>query len=177
MKKISGCLFLLVCFMCVSCSLFKDQEEEEDKVMAFSKEQYEVGVGLSRDCNVENALECKFSIVNEKIAKVLSSSNSSCVIEGEKSGATVLKAVSGENECKCIISVNEVNDEKSLIGTKDEWFICTVLSEVEGITFFTMGVPKLYFDGEIVKIKRENGNDFSCHINDFISMEYSVYRG
>ena len=174
-KNILGIFLILTMGLFFACKSESD-DTGGNKSMEFSCEQYNVFIGKSVECVAENVETCEFSVTNEKIAEILSSSGNSCRVTGNKVGATVLTAVNGDEKCKCIINVEKEKDERNVALKDKQWYMCSVLTDFGGSTFFTLGEPELSFDGEVIRIKKENDYDFYCHINNFVSMEYSCYE-
>ena len=185
MKKLFIGLMIFSVLMTLSCCK-KDADEgggggSEIKVMAFDKEQYDLTSGSVSDCRVSECEKAEFSVINTKIADIVSSKDKECRIEGKKEGATVIKAVNGNNECRAVINV--INNDKSRSAFKDsQWYICSFACEGEGgedcvETFFTEGKPVLEREDDVVAVMKGNGRYVMCYKNKFFYFEYEAYRG
>lgn len=173
-------IFACVFFSC--CKKDADSTDEEiTDTMEFEKEQYDITSGSSCDCKVLNADSCSFTVINETIANILSSRANECRVEGIKAGATVIKAVNGNEESRAIINVTK-NDTARNAWKNKEWFICSFAYETEDSiqlveTFFTQGVPEIEINEKYICVKKGNGKYIYCEKEKFMYFDYEIYRG
>lgn len=183
MKKIF--LAVTFIFLMVAASCCKNEAEapsspSQPENLAFEKEQYDLTRGSVTDIKVTGCEKAEFTVINEKIASIVSSTTKECRVEGKKEGATVIKAVSGTNVSKSILNV--ISSETTRNVKNDEWYICsfayiTEENEYAVETFFTEGKPLMQIKEDFISVKKENGNYIRCSKEKFMYLEYESYRG
>ncbi len=183
MKKLFTAIMMVMTLMFLSCCKKETAEVESGRAeesMSFEKEQYDIKTRSVGDCTVNGCESAEFTVINTKIADIVSSKENECRIEGKKEGATVIKAASGQNECRAVINV--IREDSSRKAVEDnEWYIVIFAYEDECKnvveTFFTQGKPVIEEDTEKIMIKKSSGKYIYCVKEKFLYFEYEIYRG
>ncbi len=172
MKKIFLCV---IAVFLVSC---RGETKEEEKKIAFENESYEVAV----DKTVTAALndieaDYKFFVTSEKICKIDSSDNYSCVLKGIKDGYTILNAENKESKVQALLHVYDENKEEEsrrVKGNESKYYLCTVYTKHYGESFIVKGKTEISLEDKNVVLMYEDKIK-KINAKDFISFEYEEY--